>query len=234
MAPSRWARRRGSAHRVRWAAALARSDLRTRSTNSVSVASCRGYGIGVHNAGIAPAPLSPETTFCLAPTACQPRRSLMLRAGRVHRGRREISQVRRRHRFPAIVASLACKRKQASAHDPDRGSSAPRAVSNARYVSSSRSCSCRTGPRARAARGSPRRWRTSRRRTDKSSRRLKLNATHAREEGQCAPGAATRPLLYILFRNSAIAVAIAGAELLAGVHLKGLYSTDSGLKLLET
>ena len=48
------------------------------------------------------------------------------------------------------------------------------------------------------------------------------------------PGAATRPLLYILFRNSAIAVAIAGAELLAGVHLKGLYSTDSGLKLLET
>ena len=164
MAPSRWARRRGSAHRVRWPAARARSDLRTRSTNSVSVESCRGSGIGVHDAGIAPAPLSPETTFCLAATACHPRRSLMLRAGRVQGGRREISQVPRRHRCPAIVASLACERKQASAHDPDRGSSAPRAVSNARYVSSSRSCSCRTGPRARAARGSPRRWRTSRRR----------------------------------------------------------------------
>ena len=47
------------------------------------------------------------------------------------------------------------------------------------------------------------------------------------------PVAATRPLLYILFRNSAIAVAIAGAEILAGVHLKGLYSIDSGLKLLR-
>ena len=164
MAPSRWARRRGSAHRVRWAAALARSDLRTRSTSSVSVESCRGYGIGVHNAGIAPAPLSPETTFCLAPTACQPRRSLMLRAGRVHRGRREISQVRRRRRFQAIVASLARERKQASAHDPDRGSSAPRSNWNTRYVSSSRSCHSRTCARARVARGSPRRRRTSRRR----------------------------------------------------------------------
>ena len=194
MAPSRWARRRGSAHRVRWAAALARSDLRTRSTSSVSVEGGRGYGIGVHNAGIAPAPLSPETTFCLAPTACRPRRRVIFGPGRVHRGRREISQVRRRRRFPAIVAFLACERKQASAHeDPDRRSSAPRAVLNARYVSSSRSCSCRTGPRARAARGSPRRWRTSRRETDKSSRRLKLNATHAREEGRgnrgCHPSA---------------------------------------------
>ena len=164
MAPSRWARRRGSAHRVRWAAALARSDLRTRSTNSVSVESCRGYGIGVHDAGNAPAPLSPETTFCLAATACHPRRSLMLRAGRVHGARVDIPFDSRRRRFPAIVASLACKRKQASAHDPDRGSSAPRAVSNARYVSSSRSCHSRTCARARIARGSPRRWRTSRRR----------------------------------------------------------------------
>ena len=170
MAPSRWARRRGSAHRVRWAAARARSDLRTRSTNSVTVEACRGSGRRVHDAGSAPAPLSPETTFCLAPTACHPSRRLMLRPGRVHRGRRDISQVRRRRRFQAIVASLARERKQASAHDPDRGPSAPRAVSNTRYVSSSRSCSCRTCARARAARGSPRRWRTSRRETDKSSR----------------------------------------------------------------
>ena len=164
MAPSRWARRRGSAHRVRWAAARARSDLRTRSTNSVSVEASRGYGIGVHNAGSAPAPLSPETTFCLAATACHPRRSLMLRAGRVHGGRRDVSQVPRRRRFPAIVAFLACERKQASAHDPDRGSSAPRSNWNTRYVSSSRSCHSRTCAHARVARGSPRRWRTSRRR----------------------------------------------------------------------
>ena len=47
------------------------------------------------------------------------------------------------------------------------------------------------------------------------------------------PWAATRPLLYILFRNSAIAVAIAGAEILAGVQLKGLYSIDSTLKLFK-
>ena len=139
MAPSRWARRRGSAHRVRWPAARARSDLRTRSTNSVSVESCRGYGIGVHDAGNAPAPLSPETTFCLAATACHPRRRVIFGAGRVHGGRREISQVRRRCLFPAIVASLARERKQASAQDPDRGASAARSVLNARYVSSSRS-----------------------------------------------------------------------------------------------
>ena len=196
MAPSRWARRRGSAHRVRWSAARARSDLRTRSTNSVSVESCRGYGRRVHDAGNAPAPLSPEMTFCLAATACHPRRRVMLRAGRVHRGRREISQVRRRCLFPAIVASLARERKQASAQDPDRGSSAARSNWNARYVSSSRSCSCRTGPRARAARGSPRRWRTSRGETDKSSRRLKLNATHAREEGRVNRGCHPSAVVY--------------------------------------
>ena len=164
MAPSRWARRRGSAHRVRWSAARARSDLRTRSTNSVSVESCRGYGRRVHDAGIAPAPLSPEMTFCLAATACHPRRRVIFGAGRVHRGRREISQVPRRCRFPAIVAFLACERKQASVKDPNQGSSAPRPSWNTRYVSSSRSCHSRTCAHARVARGSPRRWRTSRRR----------------------------------------------------------------------
>ena len=170
MAPSRWARRRGSAHRVRWAAALARSDLRTRSTSSVSVEWCRGYGIGVHNAGIAPAPLSPETTFCLAATACHPRPRARLGAGRVHGGRRDISQVPRRRRFPAIVAFLACECRQASAKVSNQGSSAPRAVLNTRYVSSLRSCRSRTCARPKGARGSPGRRRTSRRREPKKRR----------------------------------------------------------------
>ena len=234
MAPSRWARRRGSAHRVRWAAALARSDLRTRSTSSVSVEWCRGYGIGVHNAGIAPAPLSPETTFCLAPTACRPRRSLMLRAGRVHGARVDIPVDSRRRRFPAIVAFLAA----ASASRPRRTirteDHRPHAQTGTRGTSAPRGHARVGQGRVRGQHagllggGAPRGERLITRPT------LEIECNACAGGWAVCPWAATRPLLYILFRNSAIAVAIAGAELLAGVHLKGLYSTDSGLKLLET
>ena len=57
----------------------------------------------------------------------------------------------------------------------------------------------------------------------------------APEEGRCAPWGChpSAVIYYVPQLGYCIAVAIAGAEILAGVHLKGLYSTDSTLKLFR-